>query len=390
MFKIYLCVITLTIISLSTKTANAQTKPLNVVTTAVPFLRISTDARAGGMGDVGIATSPDANSLFWNRAKMPFTQNKSAVAFSYTPWLRGLGSKDIYLLSFAGQHNIDETQSITAALKYFSLGNVQFSDENGNNLNSSKPNELSFDVGYSRKLSSNLGLGIALRYIHSKLASGTFSGEVYKPGSAVAADISLFHDGTSKSEVSGLNWGVSLTNLGSKISYTNDANRKDFIPANLGIGAAYVKIFNENTRLTVGADINKLLVPTPPQLSTAGTGGAATSSDSTAIANYRNKSVISSWFSSFGDAPGGGKEELRELQISAGAELVLINMLALRTGYFYESPSKGDRKFFTVGAGLTFERFNINFSYLIPSGNNASSSPLESTFRSGLIFDLSK
>lgn len=387
MFKIYLCVITFALYSLSNKSAHAQTKPLNVVTTAVPFLRISTDARGGGMGDVGIATTPDANSVFWNRAKMPFTQNRSGMAFSYTPWLRGLGSNDIYLLSFAGYHNIDETQSISAALKYFSLGNVQFTDENGNNLNSYKPNELSFDLGYSRKLSSKLGLGIALRYIHSKLASGTYSGQVYKPGSAVAADISLFHDGTSNSQVSGLNWGLSITNLGSKISYSNDANRKDFIPANLGLGAAYVKVFDENTRLTIGVDVNKLLVPTPPQLSTAGTGGVATSSDSNAIANYRNKSVISSWFSSFGDAPGGGKEELRELQISAGAELILINQLALRTGYFYESPSKGDRKYFTIGTGLSFEKFTINFAYLIPAGKNSVSSPLEGTIRSSFIFN---
>ncbi|MDQ6757167.1 MAG: type IX secretion system outer membrane channel protein PorV [Bacteroidota bacterium] len=385
MLKNYLNLIALFIL-ISTVSVEAQNKQLNIVTTAVPFLRISTDARAGGMGDVGIATTPDANSIYWNQAKLPFAQSKAAIAASYTPWLRGLGVKDIYLTSLGGYYQLDETQALSASMKYFSLGNVQFTDENGNDLSSYRPNEFSFDAGYSRKLSSKLGLGIAVRYIHSKLASGNYNGQSYKPGSSVAADLSLFHDGTGGNpEASGLNWGIAITNLGSKISYTNDASRKDFIPANLGLGIAYIKSFNENTKATFGLDINKLLVPTPPQLS-----GNSTTADSIAINKYRNKSVLSSWFSSFGDAPGGSSEEFRELQISAGAEVIFQSQFALRTGYFYESPTKGNRKFFTVGGGLLLSAFNVNFSYLFPTGSGAQSSPLESTFRTSIIFNLNK
>lgn len=384
MIKNPLHLITLIIITLGTVQVAAQTKPLNIVTSAVPFLRISTDARAGGMGDVGIATNPDASSFSWNQAKIPFIQRKSGIAASFSPWLRGLGVQDLYLMSVGGYHHLDETQSISGSVKYFSLGKVQFTDENGSDLNSYKPNELSIDAGYSRKLSNKLALGIALRYIHSKLATGTYNGESFKAGSAVAADISLFHDGTGGNPLSsGLNWGVAITNLGSKISYTSDADRKDFIPANLGLGIAYVKVFNEDTKATFGLDVNKLLVPTPPSLS--GTGNA---SDLAAISKYRSKSVISSWFSSFGDAPGGGNEELREVQISAGAEVMFQGQFAVRTGYFYEAPSKGNRKFITIGGGLILPAFNVNFSYLIPEGNSSNRSPLENTIKTTLIFNL--
>lgn len=351
----------------------AQTKPLNIVTTAVPFLRIPSDARAGGMGDVGIATSADANAAFLNNAKTPFANNNGAIGFTYTPWLRGLGLQDVYLGSVAGYYKLDETQAISASLKYFSLGNIQFTDEMGNNLNSTKPKEYSFDAGYSRKLSDKLALGIALRYIHSSLASGSYNGQSYKAASAVAGDISLFHDGTSGMSTSGLNWGVTITNLGSKISYTNDANRKDYLPANLGVGLAYTKIFSEDSKITVALDVNKLLVPTPPQLSGSGTTG-----DSTAIANYRSKGVINSVFSSFNNGPG---------QIAAGAEFMYQNQFALRGGYFYESPAKGDRKFFTFGVGLYYNMFGVNFSYLIPSGNYAVHSPLENTFHTTMIIN---
>lgn len=375
--------LTFLFIVISIVSVEAQ-KQLNIVTSAVPFLRISTDARAGGMGDAGIATPADANSMFWNQAKLLFTPSNAAVTASYTPWLRGLGVKDIYLTSLGGYYKLDENQAISASLKYFSLGNVLFTDENGNELNSYRPTELSLDAGYSRKLSSKLGLGIALRYIHSKLASGNYNGQSYKPGSAVAADISLFHDGTGGNPgASGFNWGVSITNLGSKISYSSDANRKDYIPANLGLGIAYVKVFNEDTKATFGLDLNKLLVPTPPQLS-----GNSTPGDSVAISNYRNKSVISSWFSSFSDAPGGSSEELRELQVNVGAELIYQNQFAVRTGYSYEAPSKGNRKFFTVGAGLLLPTFNVNFSLLIPTGPDAAESVLRRTFRTSVIFNL--
>ncbi|HUS00125.1 MAG TPA: type IX secretion system outer membrane channel protein PorV [Chitinophagaceae bacterium] len=363
--------------------AQTQTKPINVVTTAVPFLRISPDARSGGMGDVGIATTPDANSSFWNQAKIPFAQSKAAIAVSYTPWLKGLGLNDVYLASLAGYYQLDETQAISSSLRYFSLGNIDFTDQNGLPIGSNRPREFGFDLGYSRKLSDKLGLGIALRYINSSLASGNFNGQTYKAGSSVAGDISIFHDGTGGDpNAGGLNWGIALHNLGSKISYTNDALQKDYIPANLGIGVAYTKIFDETSKATFGLDINKLMVPTPPVI----TGNPTT--DSTAFAKYRGKGVLGSWFSSFGDAPGGGGEEMRELQVSLGAEYMYNNQFAFRAGYFYEAPSKGNRQYFTVGAGINYNMYGLNFSYLIPSGAGVNRNPLANTIRFSLIFNL--
>lgn len=364
--------------------AQTQAQKINVVTTAVPFLRISPDARSGGMGDVGIATTPDANSSFWNQAKLPFAASKTSIAVSYTPWLKGLGLNDVYLASAAGYYQLDETQAISGSLRYFSLGNIQFTDALGNDLSQGKPREFAIDAGYSRKLSDNLGLGIALKYINSSLASGSFGGgPVYKPGSAVAGDISLFHDGTAGDpDASGLNWGIALHNLGSKIAYTNDATQKDYIPANLGIGVAYTKVFDETSKATFGLDINKLLVPTPPLLN------GTDSANNVAITKYRSKGVLGSWFSSFGDAPGGGGEEMREIQVSLGAEYMYNNQFAFRAGYFYEAPTKGNRQYFTLGAGINYNMFGLNFSYLVPSGGGVNRNPLANTIRFSLIFNL--
>lgn len=366
-------------------TVFAQSDRINVVTSAVPFLRISPDARSGGMGDVGIATAPDANSSFWNHAKIPFAVSKSAIAVTYTPWLKGLDLNDVYLAAVAGYYQLDDLQGISASLRYFSLGNIQFTDALGNDLNTFRPREIAFDAGYSRKLSDKLGIGIALRYINSSLASGNYGGQSYKPGSAVAGDLSIFNDGTVNSaDGSGFNWGVTLSNLGSKISYTNDATQKDYIPANLGLGIAYTKVFDETSKATFGLDVNKLLVPTPPQFSEDGN----TAEDSIILLNYRNQGVVSSWFKSFGDAPGGFSEELREYQISVGAEYLYNNQFALRAGYFHEGKTKGDRKYFTLGAGLNYNMFGLNFSYLIPSGNGINRNPLSNTLRFSLIFNL--
>ncbi|MEO8414366.1 MAG: type IX secretion system outer membrane channel protein PorV [Ginsengibacter sp.] len=361
--------------------AQSSTNPINVVTTAVPFLRISPDARSGGMGDVGVATIPDANSSFWNQAKYPFTVSKSAIAVTYTPWLKGLDLNDVYLASLAGYTKIDERQAVSASLRYFSLGNIQFTDNLGNNLQTYRPREFAFDVGYSQKLSDKLALGIALRYINSNLASGqSASGSTYKTGSAVSGDLSLFHDGTAGSTVgSGLNWGVTVSNLGSRISYTNDASEKDFIPANLGLGVAYVNAVDESNKVTFALDVNKLLVPTPPAYG-----------DTLGLANYHSKGVVASWFSSFSDAPGGFSEELKEFQVSVGAEYLYNDQFAFRAGYFYEDKTKGDRKYFTLGAGLNYNMFGLNFSYLIPSGNGINRNPLSNTLRFSIIFNLDK
>ena len=358
--------------------AQDQANRINVVTTAVPFLRISPDARAGGMGDVGIATLPDANSIFWNLSKIPFSKNKSEIALTYTPWLKGLDLNDVYLVSAAGYHQLDEEQAISGSLRYFSLGNIQFTDNMGNDLEQYRPREFAIDAGYSRKLSERLGLGIALRYINSNLASGqSQSGSTYKAGTAVSGDLSVYYDGSESGDISGLNWGATLSNLGSKISYTNNASEKDFIPANLGLGVSYVNVFDETSKITFGLDVNKLLVPTPPQLG-----------DEQALKDYHEKGVVGSWFSSFGDAPGGVSEEIKEFQISAGAEFNYSNQFLFRAGYFYEAPTKGDRKYFTIGAGLNYNMFGINFSYLIPSGSGINRNPLSNTLRFSLVFNL--
>jgi len=364
-------------VSLFSAPATAQDNTINVVTTAVPFLRISPDARAGGMGDLGVATSPDANSQFYNVAKYAFAPNKSGIAVTYTPWLKDLGLNDVYLASLAGYYQLSETESLSGSLRYFSLGNIQFTDNLGNDLNAFRPREFAIDGGYSRKLSDQLSLGVSLRYINSNLAGGqAVNGVSYKAGNAVAGDIGLYYDGTSE-EGSGISAGLALTNLGSKIGYTSDATQKDFIPANMGIGVVYTKVTNEVNKLSFGLDIHKLMVPTPPQLG-----------DSLGLVNYRSKGVVGGWFSSFGDAPGGFAEELKEFYFSTGVEYTYSDQFAVRAGYFYENQTKGNRQYFSVGTGLKYDALGINLSYLIPSGSGVNRNPLSNTIRFSLIFDL--
>ena len=374
---IKLTALVLLLVSLTSSVNAQQTDPINVVTSAVPFLRISPDARAGGMGDIGVATPADANSAFWNLAKTPFNTNKGGLSLTYTPWLKGLDINDVYLASVSGFYKLNESEAISGSLRYFSLGNIQFTDNNGSELGQYRPREFALDAGYSRKLSDKLSIGIALRYINSSLASGdpNNSGTIYKPGVAVAGDISVFHTDV-KENGEGLNYGITLSNLGSKISYTNDATQKDYIPANIGLGVAYTKVFDENSKITFGLDLHKLLVPTPPSIG-----------DSSGLQKYRNQGVVGSWFSSFGDAPGGFSEEIKEVQASLGAEFWYQNQFALRAGYFYENPAKGNRKYFTLGAGLKYEMFGLNFSYLLPSGNGVNRNPLSNTLRFSLVFD---
>ena len=347
------------------------------VTTAVPFLRVSPDARSAGMGDMGVATSPDAYSGLWNIGKVAFNQSKGGIGATYTPWLKDLVN-DVYLATVAGYYKFDENQALSGSVRYFSLGNIDFTDIVGNTFANYRPREFGIDIGYSRKLSAKSGVGIALKYINSNLAGGTTVGSTtYKAGSAVAADLAYYHDG-KKPSGSGWAWGAVLSNLGSKISYTDNADAKDFIPANLGLGLNYTSKFNESNSISFGIEANKLLVPTPP-------GDGATSQD---IIDYRNKSVIGSWFSSFGDAPDGFGEELREFQLSLGAEYWYNNQFALRAGYFYENKDKGNRRYFTTGLGLKYNVFGFNFAYLIPTGSGVSRNPLSNTLRFSVLFDL--
>jgi hypothetical protein len=372
--KAMICSIIVIVSAIETK---AQTDSINVVTTAVPMLRISPDARAGGMGDVGIASTPDANSSFWNQAKIPFAKQKSSIGLTYTPWLKDLGLNDVYLISVAGYHQVTEDQAISGSIRYFSLGTIQFTDFAGNDLNRFTPREWSLDAGYSRKLSDKIGVGIALRFIYSNLGNGTFQGTPLKPGTAVAGDLSFFYDGRNENG-KGLTAGAVMSNLGSKITYTQDANAKDYIPANLGIGAMYHAVFDETSKISFGVDINKLMVPTPP--------GAVRTQQQ--INDYRSKGVVGSWFSSFGDAPGGFAEEMREFQISVGAEYSYNDLFFARAGYFYEDKTKGNRRFFSMGAGVKYNKLGFNFSYLVPTGQGINRNPLSNTTRFSILFDL--
>jgi len=360
----------------------AQTDSINVVTTAVPFLRISPDARAGGMGDLGVATSPDAASSFWNLAKTPFAEKNFSIGLTYTPWLKDLGLNDVYLLALSGYYKLSDLEAISGSVRYFSLGNIQFTNPNGDYWGDGRPREFGIDAGYSRKLSDKIGIGVALRYINSNLAAGAPStGTAYKAGSTVAGDLSFFYTGINSSG-NGWNFGATLTNLGGKVGYTNDAQQKDYIPANLSLGTTYQAAIDETNKIQFGIDVHKLLVPTPPKF----TGNIST--DSALVANYRNKGVVGSWFSSFGDAPGGFKEELKEFQVSLGAEYSYNDQFFVRAGYFYEDKTKGNRKYFTVGLGLKYNVFGLNFSYLVPSGSGVNRNPLSNTLRFGLVFDL--
>ena len=350
---------------------------INVVTTAVPFLRISPDARAGSMGELALATAPDASSSYFNLGKVPFNTSTGGVNLTYTPWLKKLVN-DVYLASLAGYVKIADDQAISGSFRYFSLGNIQFTDAFGNNLQSVNPREFGIDFGYSRKLSDRFGLGVGLKYIYSNLAQGTAG---YKAGNSVAGDIGLYYSGHNET---GQGWalGAAMTNLGAKIGYSDNADEKDFIPANLGIGTTYTRVFDESNKISFGVDINKLLVPTPPKFN-----DPPTAQDSADLEAYRSKGVVASWFSSFGDASGGFSEELKEFQVSTGLEYTYNNQFSLRAGYFYENKLKGNRQYFTTGVGVKYNVFELNFSYLIPSGSGITQNPLSNTLRFSLVFD---
>jgi len=279
----------------------------------------------------------------------------------------------------AGYYKLDEESAVSSSLRYFSLGNIQLTDNSGNILNSVKPSEFSIDFGYTRKLGDNLSIGGALRYINSRLVTGDVgTGVVYKAGNSVAADVSLYYHGMADEQSSGLNWGITLSNLGSKIGYTNDANNKDFIPANLGFGLAYINVINESNKISFALDVNKLLVPIAPKA----TGNYST--DSAALSDYRSMGVVSSWLKSFND----GTSLTSSFQASAGMEYSYNDQFFFRGGYFYEDKSRGNRKYFSVGAGFSMSNVSVNLSYLVPSGSGVTRNPLSNTMRFGLIFHL--
>jgi len=362
-----------------------------VITTAVPFLMIGPDARAGGLGDGGVATSPDANSMHWNSAKYAFIKNPSGFSISYTPWLRNLVN-DINLAYVSFYHRLDDRQTVAATLRYFSLGEIQFTDVVGNPIGTYKPNEFAVDAAYARKLSDNLALSVAGRFIYSNLTAG-FSpqGTESSSGLSVAADIGLYWQKDVNwfpRNNAQFAWGILISNIGSKISYSKTNIQKDFIPTNLRFGSRLTVDMDAYNKISFDIDVNKLLVPTPPIYATDSLGNPIINPDGTyKILKGMNpnvapiKGMVESWY----DAPGGFKEEMQEFNFSIGAEYWYNNLLALRAGYFYENRHKGDRQYVTLGVGLRYNVFGLDFSYLIPTVPQQN--PLEKTLRFSLLFN---
>ncbi|MDR6945344.1 type IX secretion system outer membrane channel protein PorV [Mucilaginibacter pocheonensis] len=334
----------------------------NAVPVQVPFLNISPDSRSGAMGDAGVALSPDVNANFWNPSKLAFLESNDALSLSYSPWLRHL-VPDISLSYLSYAHKIDERNTFGASLRYFNYGSVQLTDNQSNDQGTYTPNEFSLDASFARKFGENLSLGLTMRYIRSSISSISFaegSGQVNKPGNAVAADVSLYYKKPYGND-NLFAFGAHISNIGSKISYS-DVGPSYFLPANLKIGAANTWNFDETNQLTLTLDLNKLLVPT--------------GRDSTGV--ITDVSVPSGIFRSFTDARGGFSEELKEINISPGAEYWYNQQFAVRAGYFYENPSKGGRHYLTLGLGMKYNIFNFDFSYLAASQQN---SPLANTLR---------
>jgi len=345
------------------------------ITTAVPFLSISPDARAAGMGDTGGAVSADANATFWNPAKMTFTDKQYGVSLSYTPWLRQLVN-DMSISYLSGFYRLDEKQAVTLAMTYFDLGDINFTDGGGNSIGDYRPREFAIRSHYSRRLTDNLGLAVGAFFVHSNIANIYFTpgggSAQAKPGNSGGVDIAAFYqkkDLNIAGLESDLAFGATISNLGAKISYTGD-NQRDFLPTNFRISGAVTPKIDEFNKFTVALDLNKLMVPTPPLV---------TSQGNIVRGQYgRDISLLSGLFSSFGDAPNGFREELQEWIMNFGAEYNYNDMFMVRTGLAMEHRNKGDRKYATVGLGARYNVFGLDAAYMIPfkRGN-----PLAETFR---------
>lgn len=350
----------------------------NPVNTSVTSQTIAPDARSAGMGDVGVATDPDVVSQYWNPAKYPFTISRAGVALNYTPWLRELVN-DMDLAYLAGYYRIGDYSAVSASLRYFSLGEVFLgTSDDAMTIN---PYEMSLDVAYSLMLSETFSIGAAVRWIYSDLTYDYTSDTA--PGSAFAADLACYYQNyinIGQRECQ-LGLGLNVSNIGSKISFGGD-NNSEFIPTNMRLGASLMIPIDEYNRFTISADANKLLVPTYPKQED---GESTEDYQERVQKNYYDVSSISGIFKSFGDAPGGFKEELQEIQWSVGGEYVYHDKFALRAGYHHESANKGNRKYFTVGAGFKMSVFSLDAGYVIAT---AKSNPLDQTLRFSLSFDM--
>lgn len=358
----------------SNQNERADELQFNSITTAVPFLNITPDSRSGALGDAGVALSPSVNSIHWNPAQLAFVENDVEFGFSYSPWLRALVN-DMNIGYLSGYKKLNKISTVAASLRYFSLGTISFTNEQGDAIRDFTPIEWAIDGAYSLKMSDNLSAGVALRYIRSNLTGGNIiPGADTKPGQSVAFDVSTYYV-TDKFDLadkrSRLRAGLNISNVGNKMAYTNN-NEEDFIPANLRLGTALEMDLDDYNAITVTFDLNKLLVPTP--------NGALDTSD-------QKVTPIEAIFGSFNDAPAGGKEELREINIGGGVEYRYTDILAFRLGYFNEHVTKGDRKYATMGAGLKYSAIKFDLSYILSLTRN---NPLANTLRFSMTYTFNK
>ncbi|MCB9231841.1 MAG: type IX secretion system outer membrane channel protein PorV [Bacteroidia bacterium] len=352
------------------QTTTTSGQNIRAITTAVPFLLIAPDSRHGALGEAGVALTDDANATHWNLSGLAFSEKQMGFGLSYTPWLRQL-VPDINLAYLNGYYNMGDKKGVVASsLRFFSLGRIIFTDENAVQTGEFNASEFALDAGYTRKVTQNFSAGVALRFIYSNLAANARVGALdTRPGTSIAGDINMMYNKDFSMKTAGqelpvrFRWGLNISNIGAKISYTNSNNR-DFIPTNLRTGFLLRGNVDEYNSIGLTADFNKLLVPSA--------GGQA------------DKTLIDGIFSSFGDAKGGFSEELAEIQTSIGLEYWYNNLFAVRAGYFYEDPIKGARKFITLGAGIRYQVFGLDFAYLAPLSQNH---PLQNTLRFSLTFD---
>ncbi|HSZ25125.1 MAG TPA: type IX secretion system outer membrane channel protein PorV [Cytophagaceae bacterium] len=354
-----------------------------VITTAVPFLTISPDARAGGMADVGAATSPDANAVYWNAAKLAFADKDMAASISYTPWLRKLGINDMSLSYLSGYKKLSKQEAIGVSLNYFNMGSITFTDQNGNAYQDFKPKEYAVSVTYSRKLSKYFSVAPTIKYIYSNLSGNlTIPGSttVTRPANGAAVDLAAFYTRDTKTSGmdSKISFGAIISNVGSKMSYTTGTT-KDFIPTNLKVGLSYQIQTDQYSKVIFSVDANKLMVPTPPiKVATSTSDSIVKGRDDS------NAGLIGGIVGSFTDAPFGFRQELREIILSYAIEYWYNDLLAIRGGFFDENKYTGNRKYFTLGCGIRYQSFGIDFAYLLPMAQN---NPLAETLRFTLHFD---
>ena len=382
----YVCVL-ITILTTSTLFAQSGEKKqsVNVINTAVPFVTIAPDARGGGMGDVGVSSSADATSLFWNPAKYAFIEHRFGAQVSYVPWLKALVD-DIGLFSVFGYYKIDSKSAVAMSLRYFSLGEVKFYNDQGHPLGDYNPNELALDATYSRKFSERISGAVAGRFIYSNLTQGQ-GGVDSHAGWSVAADVAFYYrlpiemismDGST------FNFGANISNIGRKISYTNNSvGLESFIPTTLRFGPSYEMDLDRYNNLAVFLDISKLLVPTPPTYAVDEDGKPIPNPDGDGFliekGKSNNVSVFRGMIQSFYDAPGGFSEEMQELMWSIGAEYWYNKLFAIRGGYFYEHKNKGNRQYLGLGASIRYSMFDLGFSYIVPTSRQVS--PQDNTLR---------